>query len=104
VRIAGHEILILDTANFIEREIEGLRPDIAIIAPGLRQEIHDYTCRLLHAIGDPPHVIATHFDDWQGPPTDAPIDDDTAAFVEEVKRCAPGTDVVVPRHFVAMSY
>jgi L-ascorbate metabolism protein UlaG (beta-lactamase superfamily) len=105
VRIAGHEILILDTANFIEREVEGLRPDIAIIAPGLRQQIHDYTCRLLHALGDPPHVIATHFDDWQGPPVDAsPLDDDTAAFVDEVKRCAPGTDVVVPKHFVAMPY
>lgn len=36
LRLAGHEILILDTANFIERELAGLRPDIAIIAPGLR--------------------------------------------------------------------
>ena len=99
VRIAGHQILVLDTANFIEREVDGLRPDIAIVAPGLRQEIHDYTCRLLHAIGDPPTVLVTHFDDWRGPPVDAPPGDDTDAFVAEVEACSPRTKVVVPSHF-----
>jgi hypothetical protein len=28
--IGGRQILVLDTANFIERELAGLRPDIAI--------------------------------------------------------------------------
>lgn len=102
VRIAGHQLVVLDTANFIERELAGLRPDIAIVGTGLRQEVHDYTCRLLHALGDPPHVIASHFDDWRGPPVDAPPDDDLRAFVAEVERCAPGTDVVIPRHFAPM--
>jgi Subtilase family len=27
-----------------------------IIAPGLRQEVHDYTCRLLETLGHPPLV------------------------------------------------
>ena len=99
VRLGGHEVLVLDTANFIERELDGLRPDVAIIAPGLRQEIHDYTCRLLHALGDPPHVFVTHFDDWRSAPADVAPDDDLRAFVAEVQACAPGTDVVIPRHF-----
>ena len=102
VRVAGHEVLFLGTANFIERELEGLRPDVAVIAVGLRQEIHDYTCRLLRALGRPPLVYANHFDDWTGPPVDAPQDDDLRAFVAEVSACSPATTVVVPRHFVRM--
>jgi L-ascorbate metabolism protein UlaG (beta-lactamase superfamily) len=102
VRVAGHQILFLSTANFIEREVDGLRPDVAVIATGLREEIHDYTCRLLGALGHPPLVYANHFDDWRGPPVDAPLDDALAAFVDEVHRCAPGTRVVVPAHFAPM--
>lgn len=102
VRLAGHEILVLDTANFIERELEGLRPDIAIVGVGLREHVHDYTCRLLAALGHPPRVIASHFDDWKSPPVDAPPDDDTLAFVAEVEACAPGTIVTIPKHFDRM--
>lgn len=102
VRVAGHQILVLSTANFIERELDGLRPDIAIIATGLRQEIHDYTCRLLRALGHPPRVYANHFDDWRNPPVDQPPDEDLQAFVAEVEACAPGTVVTIPRHFERM--
>ncbi len=103
VRVAGHEVLFLGTANFIEREVDGLRPDVAVIATGLRQEIHDYTCRLMRALGHPPVVYANHFDDWRGPPVDEPPDEDLQAFVAEVARCSPNTRVVVPQHFVRMA-
>jgi L-ascorbate metabolism protein UlaG (beta-lactamase superfamily) len=102
VRIAGHEVLFLSTANFIERELEGLRPDVAIIAVGLRDHIHDYTCRLMRALGNPPLVYANHFDDWKGPPVDAPPDEGLQAFVDEVKRCSPATRTIVPKHFERM--
>lgn len=103
LRIAGHEVLVLDTANFIERELQGLRPDIAFIAPGVRQQITDYTCRLMHAIGDPPIVIATHFDNWKGPAVDEPIDEDLQKFTDEVRACSPKTRVIVPKHFEKMT-
>jgi L-ascorbate metabolism protein UlaG (beta-lactamase superfamily) len=102
VRVAGHQVFFLSTANFVERELEGLRPDVAIIATGLRQEIHDYTCRLMRALGHPPLVYTNHFDDWRGPPVDAPPDEDLQAFVAEVARCSPGTKVVIPKHFQKM--
>jgi L-ascorbate metabolism protein UlaG (beta-lactamase superfamily) len=102
VRIAGHQVLISSTANFIERELEGLRPDVAIIATGLRQEIYDYTCRLLRVLGYPPLVYASHFDNWRGPPEDAPPGADLRAFVEEARRCSPRTRVVIPKHFDRM--
>lgn len=103
VRLGGHEVFVQSTANFIEREVEGLRPTVAIIAPGLRGEIHDYTCRLLRALGYPPVVYATHFDDWRGPPVDAPPSRDLRAFAAEVAACSPTTRLVIPKHFVTMT-
>lgn len=100
VRLGGHEVLFLSTANFIERELSGLRPDVAIVATGLRHEVHDYTCRLMRALGHPLLVYANHFDDWQAPPSDAEPSADLGAFVEEVRACSPNTKVVIPRHFV----
>jgi L-ascorbate metabolism protein UlaG (beta-lactamase superfamily) len=104
VRAGGHQIFFLSTANFIEREIEGLRPDVAVLATGLRQEIHDYTCRLMRALGNPPLVYTNHFDDWQAPvpTTPLPPDEDLQAFIAEVARCSPATRVVIPKHFERM--
>ena len=102
VRLGGREVLVLDTANFIERELEGIRPDIAIVAPGLREKIHDYTCRLMRVLGAPPVVLVTHFDAWHDPPTDQP-NEDADTFAAEVRACSPHTRVIVPKHFDRMT-
>ena len=102
VRFAGRQILLFGSMNYIEREVAGLRPDIALIASARpRLDIHDYTGRLVRAIGCPPIIIATHWDD-QGLPYGAPQDAalrHTAEFVAEVHAVAPGSSVVVPLHF-----
>lgn len=105
LRLAGHEVLVLGTANFIERELEGIHPDIAIVAPGLRHEIYDYTCRLMRVLDYPDVVLATHFDDWEAPPPtgDVPLSEGMQAFVAEIQRCSPDTRVIVPRHFERMT-
>jgi L-ascorbate metabolism protein UlaG (beta-lactamase superfamily) len=102
VRLGGRQIFVSSTANFIERELIGIRADVAIIATGLREEIYDYTCRLLTVLGKPPLVYATHFDNWRGPPVDEPVSEDLTAFIAEVRTCAPGTRVVIPKHFERM--
>ncbi|MGI9426951.1 MAG: MBL fold metallo-hydrolase [Hyphomicrobiaceae bacterium] len=102
LRFAGREILLFGSMNFIERELQGLRPDVAVIASAPpRLDIHDYTGRLLRAIGKPPLVIATHWDD-QGLPFGAPQDAalaHTKLFVDEVKSVNPNASVIVPLHF-----
>ena len=102
LRFAGRDILLFGSMNYIEREMEGLRPDIAVIASAPpRLDIHDYTGRLLRAIGQPPIVIATHWDD-QGLPFGAPQDaalSHTKQFVDEVKLVNPAASVIVPLHF-----
>ena len=102
LRLGGREILLFGSMNFIEREVEGLRPDVAFIASAPpRLDIHDYTGRLMRCLGNPRHVVATHWDD-QGLPFGAPQDKalaQTPAFVAEVKAASPETEVFVPRHF-----
>src|SRR6266850_3048502 len=52
IRLAGRRILWFGSMNYIEREVEGLRPDVALIAAARqRLEIHDYTGRLMRALG-----------------------------------------------------
>lgn len=104
LRVGGHEVFVTSTANFIERELVGLNPDIAILATGLREEVTDYTCRLMRLLDYPEVVYATHFDNWRAPPVDEPLSEDLAAFVREVRSCSPRTNVVVPSHFVRMTH
>jgi L-ascorbate metabolism protein UlaG (beta-lactamase superfamily) len=104
VRVGGHEVLFISSANYIERELEGIHPDVAVVATGLRQEVHDYTCRLMRVLGRPPVVFANHFDRWMEPigPT-ANLSPETTAdlarFGEEVRACSSKTRVIVPAHF-----
>jgi L-ascorbate metabolism protein UlaG (beta-lactamase superfamily) len=102
IRLAGHQVLIFGSMNYIEREVAGLRPGIVLVAADRpRLEIHDYTGRLLRALGRPRVVIATHWDDQGlafGMNQDAALAQ-TRSFVAEVKAVGPRSQVVVPRHF-----
>ena len=80
-----------------------MHPDIAIIATGLREEVHDYTCRLMRVLGKPPVVFTTHFDSWRSEPVDEEPGADLKAFVDEVHRCSPATQVIIPKHFVRIA-
>jgi len=102
LRFAGREILLFGSMNYIEREMQGLTPDIAVVASAPpRLDIHDYTGRLLRAIGKPQIVIATHWDD-QGLPYGASQEKalaHTKQFIDEVKSVNPAASVIVPMHF-----
>jgi len=101
VEFAGRSVLFVGTANFDEAAMTGLRPDVAVIAVGLREKVPDYTCRLMRALGRPPLVLPNHFDEFRAPlrPGAEPAPETRAeleAFAAEVHACAPGTRVVVP--------
>jgi len=102
LRLAGYRILWFGSMNYIEREVQGLRPDVAMIAAARqRLEIHDYTGRLMRALDHPRLVLATHWDE-QSLPYGAPQDErlhEAEVFVKEVKAVSPRTRVIVPRHF-----
>jgi L-ascorbate metabolism protein UlaG (beta-lactamase superfamily) len=102
IRIGGRQILAFGSMNYIEREIEGLRPDVALIgAMPERREIYQYTARLLRAVGYPRVVLPTHWDRFNVT-YDAGQEEAIRrlqTFIAEVKAVAPHTKVVIPKYF-----
>lgn len=103
LRIANHRILVFGSMNYIEREVDGLRPDVALIgAMPERHKIYRYTERLLHALGYPSLVMPTHWDRFNVPydVSQQPAIDRLQSFIAEVKAASPQTEVIVPKYFV----
>jgi L-ascorbate metabolism protein UlaG (beta-lactamase superfamily) len=101
VRLGGRQILAFGSMNYIEREIDGLRPDVALIgAMPERREIYEYTPRLLRALGNPAMVLPTHWDRFNVTYdfTQAPAVQ-RLQTVAEVNAASPATKVVVPKYF-----
>ena len=102
VRIGGRQVLAFGSMNYIEREVEGLRPDVALVgAMPERHEIYRYTERLMRALGNPPLVLPTHWDRFNVPydVSQQPAVDRLQSFIQEVKTASPNTRVIVPRYF-----
>jgi hypothetical protein len=54
--------------NYIEREIVGLEPDVALIGAGAsRKEIYDCSGRLMRDLHYPAIVLPTHWDNFLAP-------------------------------------
>jgi L-ascorbate metabolism protein UlaG (beta-lactamase superfamily) len=102
IRFHGHRILAFGGNNFIEREVEGLKPDVALVgAGGSRREIYDYSGRLMRVLDYPPIVIPTHWDNFLAPYTasqQAALDA-LQPFVKEIAAASPKTRVIVPKYF-----
>jgi len=102
VRINGEQIVVFGSMNYIEREVTGLRPDVALVAADpMRKEIYDYTGRLLRALNFPLLVVATHWD-WSQLPFDASFATQLKhadEFAAEVRAASPRSRVIIPRHF-----
>ncbi|MCU0649998.1 MAG: Rid family hydrolase [Gemmatimonadaceae bacterium] len=101
LRMAGHEILIMGSMNFIEREMEGLRPDIALVgANSQRLEIYNYTARLLRTLGNPAWVLPSHADAYGDPKPSAAALADRSRFLNEVRTASPTSRTFMPEWFV----
>ncbi len=100
LRMAGHQVLIMGSMNYIEREVEGLRPDIALVgALPNRHEIYDYTGRLMRALGHPATVFPTHWLYCGAPAWKDSMTKDVNEFAQEVETASPQTKVIIPNCF-----
>src|SRR5579864_164912 len=102
VRFGGHQILAFGGNNYIERELQGLKPDVVLVGAGpSRKEIYDYTGRLLRVLNFPKLVLPTHWDNFTAPYYASEQREIEAlhSFVDEVKAASPDTNVVVPKYF-----
>jgi L-ascorbate metabolism protein UlaG (beta-lactamase superfamily) len=102
IRFHGHQILAFGGMNYIEREIDGLQPDVVLVgAAGSRNEIYDYSGRLMRALHFPALVLPTHWDNFTAPfeASQQPQVDALQSFVHEIVAASPKTKVIVPKYF-----
>jgi len=96
----GPSAFLMGASDFAEREVRGLRPDLAMIAvPTATSTTHGYVPRLLRALDAPGVVVPVHWDNFELPLTGFPVRDpamDLDAFLAQVATASPGTRTVVP--------
>ncbi len=108
ITIGGrYRIFLMSTANYNERAIAGLKPDVALVASIFANQIHDFTPRLLKALNYPKTLLPTHWDNFEKP-LSGPPEDLRALFgdpanldlwVKEVKQVSPKSRVVTMKYF-----
>ena len=100
LRMGGHEVLIMGSMNYIEREMVGLRPDIALVGSNSqRLEVFEFTGRLMKALGNPAVVIPTHADAYGDPKPTAAALADRKKFQQEVATASPKSRFISPTWF-----
>ncbi|KOG25653.1 MBL fold metallo-hydrolase [Streptomyces wedmorensis] len=88
---SGPRILLMGASNFVERELAGIRPDVALVPMTSHGAVHRYVERLLSATGNPPLLIPTHHDDLTAPLGAGLAAGDTGpSAAERLSRLAPG--------------
>lgn len=102
----GPSILLMGASNFAEREITGIRPDVAAVPMTTTTAVHRYPGRLLSAVGNPRMLIPCHHDDMVTPltgpagPLRASVSESSVRDLESA--AGPGSRVVAPRHLEAV--
>ena len=101
-RFDHHDVLTMGSMNFVERELEGLRPDILLAGVnGSRLGLYNYDERLLKVTGHPAIVIPTHWDNFRLPygfSQEAGVARNIVPFVNTVATISPNTRVIPPTH------
>jgi L-ascorbate metabolism protein UlaG (beta-lactamase superfamily) len=101
-RFEHHTVLTMGSMNFIEREFEGLRPDVLLAGiNGSRLGLYDFDRRLLTVTSFPRVVIPTHWDNFRLPygfSQQANVERNILPFIETVRELSPRTTVISPVH------
>ncbi|GAB3662142.1 MBL fold metallo-hydrolase [Glycomyces tarimensis] len=98
VDFGGISFFNAGSANFLEREIEGIRPTVLFVQPG-GGHTPDYVERMLEATGRPPYVVLTHWDDFDEPLTEPAVPGtDWESVRDRVAAASPDTEFLVIDH------
>ncbi|MGX5207206.1 MBL fold metallo-hydrolase [Streptomyces violaceus] len=96
---SGPSAFLMGASDFSARAVQGLRPDLAMIAVPSSTTTHGYVPRLLRALDRPRVAVPVHWDNFETPLSGSPERDpamDLDAFVAQAERESPATRVVVP--------
>ncbi|MFH8366847.1 MBL fold metallo-hydrolase [Streptomyces sp. NPDC018031] len=95
----GPSVFLMGASDFAAREVDGARPDIAMVATPSTTATHRYAPRLMAALGRPPTVVPVHWDNFETP-LDEPVRPDPTVdvdrFVGQLRQAAPDSRIVLP--------
>ncbi|NUT31670.1 MAG: MBL fold metallo-hydrolase [Hamadaea sp.] len=102
------KVLFFGGTNFVERELEGLRPDVVMVCMTDFTSLHAYLERLLTVLDAPRYVVPVHHDDmvtkFDSPQLPQTVDGTAASRLREVIRALRlPTRVIEPRHLQAFT-
>lgn len=101
-RFGDRTVLTMGSMNFVERELEGLNPDILLAGiNGSRLGLYNYDERLLNVTGNPAVIIPTHWDSFNLPYSfsqEANVEKKLIPFQKTVAGISPESKVVIPVH------
>jgi len=101
-RFDSHSVLTMGSMNFIERELEGLNPDILLAGVnGSRLGLYNYDERLVRVTGNPPVIIPTHWDSFSLPyefSQESNVEGKLIPFRDDVAKISPDSRVLIPVH------
>lgn len=97
----GINFLFQGSANFIEKELQGLQPKTAVIAPVLYQNIDHFQQRLLGKL-KPQRVFLNHFDNFFLPYSRGRVfldEKELNQFITELKTLGFKMEFTIPEFF-----
>lgn len=101
-RFEGRSVLTMGSMNFVERELEGIHPDVLLAGVnGSRLGLYKYDERLLEVTGYPDVIIPTHWDNFRLPygySQQANVERNLLPFQQTVKELSPSSKVILPTH------
>ena len=107
IRFKSNQVLTMGSMNFIERELEGLNPDILLAGVNMsRFNMYKYDERLLTVTNFPKIIIPTHWDNFRLPygfDQSNGIDKKIKPFIKKVKEISPDSRVIIPKHLVSFN-
>ncbi|GGY48224.1 MBL fold metallo-hydrolase [Streptomyces anulatus] len=95
----GPSAFLMGASDFSEQAVQGLRPDLAMVAVPAGNAVFRYTSRLLRALDRPGVVVPVHWDNFEEPLSEPPRRDpvmDLDGFVAQVHKESPTSRIVVP--------
>ncbi|MFD3938781.1 MBL fold metallo-hydrolase [Streptomyces sp. NPDC058611] len=95
----GPSAFLMGASDFSERAVQGLSPDLAMVAVPSSASTSRYVPRLLRALGGPGVVVPVHWDNFEEPLSEPPRRDpvmDLNAFIAQVHQESPTSRIVVP--------
>lgn len=109
VTVAGLKVFFMGASDFVERNLAGLAPDVAMVAVPSTDVTYRYVPRLLAALDWPATVVPVHWDDFQAelhnPPPVTPGDKTRLdKFVAAVRSTAPRTRILLAEYLTPYTF